>query len=81
MDDTDLDAERERYVRMLVEAPVGAIGLTRGPLVESFTSPLEQQLEREARSAVTASKSGERREGGRAFLDKRKPDLVGARNA
>lgn len=76
VDDAELDAERERYVRMLVGAPVGAIGLTRGLLVESFNSPLEQQLEREARSVVTASKSDECREGILAFLDKRKPNFA-----
>lgn len=79
VDDADLEKESERYTKLLVDAPVGAVGLTRQLLVESFNSPLEQQLEREARSVVAASKSYECREGIDAFLEKRKPNFVIAR--
>jgi 2-(1,2-epoxy-1,2-dihydrophenyl)acetyl-CoA isomerase len=75
VEDSELQAERERYVRQLVEAPTGAIGLARNLLVESFNSPLELQLEREARTVVGASRSSECREGLRAFREKRKPDF------
>lgn len=75
VDDAELDAERKRYESLLVEAPVGAIGLTRNLLVESLNSSLEQQLEREVRSMVAASRSTDCHEGIQAFLEKRKPNF------
>ncbi len=81
VEDDELASERQRFAKALSEAPVGAIGLTRQLLVESFNSPLEQQLEREARSVVAASRSGESREGIRAFLEKRKPNFLEERSA
>ncbi|MDE0852828.1 MAG: enoyl-CoA hydratase-related protein [Nevskia sp.] len=76
VDDAALMQERESYARKLAMAPVSALGRSRALLIESFNSPLEQQLEREVRAVVSSARSEESREGIQAFLEKRKPTFV-----
>jgi 2-(1,2-epoxy-1,2-dihydrophenyl)acetyl-CoA isomerase len=62
----------------LAAAPVRALGASRALLMDSGNSAFETHLEREARSIVAAGADGESREGIAAYLQKRKPDFIGA---
>lgn len=75
--DADFAADVAKTARMLADGPTGAIAGARALLLESASSPLEAQLERETRSIAMAGGSGECREGVAAFLGRRKPDFSG----
>lgn len=76
--DADLAEEGAKAARLLAEAATGSIAGARALLLESASSPLEAQLERETRSITAAGASAECREGVAAFLARRKPDFSGA---
>lgn len=73
----DLQADGQAAAEALATAPPAAIGASRGLLLDSFSSPFELQLEREARAIAAAGAGPEGREGIAAFLAKRTPDFRG----
>lgn len=77
VDDEALTDEAEALARSLAEGATGAYGAVKKMLVESFTNPLETQMEIEARMIAERSASPDGREGIDAFVHKRKPDFTG----
>ena len=77
VDDEDLAEEAEKLARGLAAGATRAYGAVKTMLTETFTNPLETQMEIEARliSAMATSRDG--REGIDAFVNKRKPDFIG----
>jgi 2-(1,2-epoxy-1,2-dihydrophenyl)acetyl-CoA isomerase len=73
--DEQLVEETAKTALSLANAATGAIVGARALLLESMNSPLETQLEREARSIVAAGRGPEWREGAAAFLERRAPDF------
>lgn len=77
VDDSALENEGQATAALLSRSAVSAIGAARALLLESFTSDLVSQMEKEARSIATAGRGPESREGIAAFLAKRPPDFQG----
>jgi 2-(1,2-epoxy-1,2-dihydrophenyl)acetyl-CoA isomerase len=77
VDDAVLAEEADKLANQFAGSAVHAMGGTRNLLLESFSNPLELQLEREARRIAEAGRSLEGKEGIAAFLGKRKPDFRG----
>ncbi|NKB54991.1 MAG: enoyl-CoA hydratase [Alphaproteobacteria bacterium] len=77
VDDEDLAEEAEKLARDLANGPTRAFGAVKTMLTETFTNPLETQMEIEARmiSAMATSRDG--KEGIDAFVNKRKADFTG----
>lgn len=76
VDDVALKEEGDKMAGTLSRSAVGAIGVARGLLLDSFGAGLESQLEREARAISAASAGPEAAEGIRAFLSKRQPTFL-----
>ena len=75
--DEDLVAEGEAAALALANAATGAIAGARALLLESASSQLEAQLERETRTIAAAGGTADFREGAAAFLARRKPAFKG----
>lgn len=69
----DVAAFAERLAKM----PTKAIGLIKRYLNESWTSTLDEMLEKEAYAQRTAGLSHDHKEGVTAFMEKRRPDFKG----
>jgi 2-(1,2-epoxy-1,2-dihydrophenyl)acetyl-CoA isomerase len=78
VNDSELAAEGRKVAEELAQGPTGALGRARLLLLESLSSGLETQLEREVRSLAASGGTAECREGVAAFLARRKPDFRGA---
>jgi len=77
--DEDLEAEGEVAAQALVNASAGSLAGARALLLESGSSSLEAQLERETRTVSAAGGTADFREGVAAFLARRKPAFTGIR--
>lgn len=77
VDDADLAEEGAKLAKTLAAAARTSIAGARALLLDSSSSELEGQLEREVRMISKASGSAECREGVAAFLERRKPDFSG----
>ena len=75
--DDDLMAEAEALARNLCSGATGAYGAVKKMLTETFTNPLETQMEIEARFIAERATSPDGREGIDAFVNKRTPDFKG----
>lgn len=64
--------------REIAAAATPALGTTRRLLLDSLVTPLEAQLDAEARGIAAASRTRQGREGVAAFVAKRKPDFNGS---
>jgi len=73
-----LTDEAHRLAREMAESAMGALGATRGLLLDSFSTPLETQMERESRAIAARARTSEGREGVAAFVEKRKPRYTDA---
>jgi methylglutaconyl-CoA hydratase len=69
-----LDAEVDRYLRMVFLAAPGALSATKRMLREPRPTSLEEDLAQQARLAAERFASAEGQEGIRAFLEKRPPE-------
>jgi 2-(1,2-epoxy-1,2-dihydrophenyl)acetyl-CoA isomerase len=78
VDPADLAAEGARQAAILAEAATGAIGSARALLLESFSGPLEGQLEREVRSISAMGGTDDAREGVDAYFARRKAKFSGS---
>jgi 2-(1,2-epoxy-1,2-dihydrophenyl)acetyl-CoA isomerase len=72
-----LDEVVADYVRYFVSAPTKSIGLIKRMLNKAAHASLEEMLEYEAYCQEIAGKSGDYKEGLKAFLEKRKPQFKG----
>ncbi len=77
VDDTDLCAEGAAAAHMLANAATASIAGARALLLESMSSALEVQLERETRTIAASGGTADFREGVAAFIDRRKPSFQG----
>ncbi len=77
VDDAALADEAETLARSLAAGATRAYGAVKKMLVESFTNPLETQMEIEARMISARASSPDGREGIDAFVNKRTPDFTG----
>jgi 2-(1,2-epoxy-1,2-dihydrophenyl)acetyl-CoA isomerase len=77
VEDDDLVSAGDDFAARFVEAPMAALGATRGLLLASATLPLDIHLNREAATIAAAGGHTESREGVAAFLARRKPDFQG----
>lgn len=75
-DDVLMD-EAEALARDLASGATRAYGAVKKMLVESFTNPVETQMEIEARHIAALASSPDGREGIDAFVNKRKPVFTG----
>ncbi len=73
----DVDATAEALVAELAAGPTVAIGLTKWCLHRSLDLPLDQAMELEALALELASRSGDFREGLRAFQHRTDPRFEG----
>ncbi|MEX2615172.1 MAG: enoyl-CoA hydratase-related protein [Alphaproteobacteria bacterium] len=77
VDDGALMKEAESLVEYLAGGATQALGMVKKMLVESFTNPLETQMELESRAIAEMARSDDGREGIAAFVGKRKPAFTG----
>ena len=75
--DDKLMEEAESLARDMASGATGAYGAVKKMLTETFTNPLETQMEIEARYISERATSPDGREGVDAFVKKRKPDFKG----
>ncbi|HER26258.1 MAG TPA: enoyl-CoA hydratase [Rhodospirillales bacterium] len=75
--DGDLMAEAEKLVNALANGPTAAFGTVKTLLAETMSTPLESQLEQEARGIARNAQGADGREGVRAFVEKRAPVYTG----
>jgi 2-(1,2-epoxy-1,2-dihydrophenyl)acetyl-CoA isomerase len=75
--DDALDAEALALAERLAAGPTAALGLTRRALAEALDGTLADALALEAANQRTARGTGDAAEGGRAFLEKRRPAFRG----
>lgn len=78
VDDEALLDEAGSLARDLAAGATRAYGAVKAMLAESFTNPIETQMEIEARNIAAMASSPDGREGIDAFVNKRKPDFRGA---
>ena len=71
VDDDALTETGAKVAAELAAAPTAALGAARNLLLDSFETPLEAQLEREARSIALLGGSAETRARVAAFLARR----------
>jgi len=69
----EIHQEALRVAKACADGPTRAFGRTRALLLDSFSTTLETQMEREARAIACSSGDPEGQEGVAAFLDKRAP--------
>ncbi|KZZ85576.1 enoyl-CoA hydratase-related protein [Bacillus sp. SJS] len=72
-----LQPEVTAFAERLAAMPTAAIGLIKRAIRDSFTSSLDDMLEKEAQYQRIAGLSADHREGTEAFLEKRKPQFSG----
>ena len=65
--------EANRLAEELAGSATGALGAARRLLLDSFSTPLETQMEQESRAIAARARTPEGREGLAAFVEKRKP--------
>lgn len=75
--DADLMSEAEKLAGALANGPTAAFGTVKSLLAETFNTPLEAQLEQEARGIARNAQSRDGREGVMSFVEKRKPVYTG----
>lgn len=75
--DSAVQAEAERIARELAAGPTEAYGAIKRLFSETLDRSLESQLEEEAQTLATISRTADAREGVKAFVEKRKPVFVG----
>lgn len=71
-----LAAEAEAVAQMLAQSATSALGATRKLLTESFSNPLEAQIELEGRTIAAQGRTRDGHEGIAAFVEKRKPHFT-----
>ncbi len=77
VEDEKLPEEAEALARKLAAGATGAYGAVKKMLTETFTNPLETQMEIEARMISERATSPDGREGIDAFVNKRPPEFKG----
>lgn len=68
----------QAWARMLAEGPTLAFGLTKRAMYKAWQNTLAESLSYEARLQDITGRSGDRKEGVEAFLEKRKPQFQGS---
>lgn len=71
-----LQAETDALALSLAQSATTALGATRKLLLESFSNPLEAQMELESRTISAQARTRDGQEGVSAFVEKRKPRFV-----
>lgn len=71
--------EANALAQELAASATPALGVTRRLLLDSFTAPLETQLDAESRGIAAMGRTTEGKEGIAAFLEKRTPDFTKGR--
>jgi 2-(1,2-epoxy-1,2-dihydrophenyl)acetyl-CoA isomerase len=75
--DNAVQGEAERMARELAAGPTEAYGAIKRLFSHTLDRSLESQLEEEAQTLATISRTADAREGVKAFVEKRKPVFVG----
>lgn len=75
--DAELDATAEALFQELLHGPTAAIGLAKHCLHRALALPLDQAMELEALALELSSRSGDFREGLRAFTSRTDPEFEG----
>jgi 2-(1,2-epoxy-1,2-dihydrophenyl)acetyl-CoA isomerase len=75
--DEALESEAMKLAERLAAGPTRALGLMRQGLHHAMEVDYEAAMLREAENQRTARGTADSMEGGRAFLEKRKPDFKG----
>lgn len=75
VDDDALSGEAEALAHRLASGATKAYGAVKKLLADSFTTPLETQMEHESRAIADMSRTADGREGIAAFIAKRKPSF------
>jgi 2-(1,2-epoxy-1,2-dihydrophenyl)acetyl-CoA isomerase len=70
-------AEAEKIARELASGPTEAYGGIKRLFLQTLNRSIESQLEDEAQTLATISRSADAQEGVKAFREKRKPKFVG----
>ena len=78
VDDAELMAQAMALAERLAAGPTMALGLMRQGLVRALSQSYEEALATEASHQALAADSADAREGGAAFLERRKPVFQGA---
>lgn len=78
VEDGDLASAGAEAISTLAAAPTRAVGAARNLLLDSFDGPLEAHLDRETRHIAACGATRDCKEGVAAYLDRRKPEFVGA---
>ena len=78
VDDAELMAQAMALAERLAAGPTMALGMMRQGLVRALSQSYEEALATEASHQALAADSGDAREGGMAFLERRKPVFKGA---
>ena len=76
-DDGALVDEAMTLAQDLANGATRAMGAVKKMLAESFTNPLETQMEIESRTIAAMAQTSDGREGIAAFVGKRKPSFYG----
>ena len=77
VDDADLPAQAMALATRLAAGPTVALGLARHGIVQALNQSYEEALTAEAKSQTVAANSADSREGGLAFLERRKAEFKG----
>lgn len=77
VEESELMEKAQQLAARLAQGPTRAFGNVRRMLLDSFDSPLSEQLQREGESIVDMARSADGREGISAFLEKRRPVFSG----
>lgn len=77
VENEEFAAEGAKVARQLADSSMPAVAGARALLLESGSSPLEAQLERETRSIAFAGSTAECKEGVAAFQQRRQPNFPG----
>lgn len=77
VDDAAVVAEAERIARELASGPTEAFGGIKRLFLQASNRSLESQLEEEAQTLASISRTADAREGIKAFQEKRKPVFSG----
>ncbi len=77
VDDGMLIDAAEALAQGLAGGATRALGVVKKMLVDSFTNPLETQMEIESRAIAAMAQTDDGREGIAAFIGKRKPSFTG----